>query len=121
MSNTSNKTQARKKYDEKYPEKKKARIAAMFIHVGNNCVRHHWSFQPNHFRNIIELEKKHLNFVRCHLVYDQLNLCYRTLNGDLLDSRDKHERYINEKLEKFNLYLELNKNKAAGNRKRIKV
>ena len=60
-------------------------------------------------------------FVRSHLIYDHTTKYYKDLNGNLLDTKDKHRKYLDEKISKFELYLELNKKTAKGNRKRIKV
>jgi hypothetical protein len=112
---------ARNKYNHLNPDKVKAHRAVINLKCSPNCFKHHWSFNFKDYTNIIELDRKYLNFIRAHLVYDHTTKYYKDLKGNLLDTKDKHRKYLDEKISKFELYLELNKKTAKGNRKRIKV
>lgn len=82
------------RYKEKYPEKQLAKnaIANMVKKDGYNL--HHWSYNREHFKDVIELEfKTHMKYHR-YLKYDTVAKMYRTIEGELLDSKEKHQKYL---------------------------
>lgn len=84
-----------KKYIQKYPEKRKAtgssrRLPRPFV----GAEAHHWSYNDEHFKNVIWLSKKEHNKAHRFIEYDQSIKMYRTLIGVLLDNRVIHEKYI---------------------------
>ena len=86
------------KYNEKYPEKKEARNRSSHLRPlkkGNHL--HHWSYNYEHHKDVIELTKKdHVNIHR-FLSYDNEEKMYRCLiSNELLDTREKHELKIKE-------------------------
>jgi hypothetical protein len=84
-------------HKEKYPEKIMAQISSQRIKSinGNN---HHWSYNEEHYKDVIDLTKKdHLKAHR-FIIYDQERLMYRDLNGILLDTKEKHQKYIFDKI-----------------------
>lgn len=55
---------------------------------------HHWSYRLENAKDVIELSvAAHLR-LHCYLAYDQEQMCYRDTNGALLDTKDKHEAWI---------------------------
>lgn len=83
----------REKWNRKYPEKvlchKKFDKSPM---KGYNY--HHWSYNEEHYFDVIELSIKDHNRLHHYLKYDQSVFMYRTLEGKLLDTREKHIEYM---------------------------
>ncbi len=79
----------------KYPEKQIAKNRSENIDVPNGIHRHHWSYNEEHWNDIIPLTMKVHQRAHCYIIYDQERMMYRALDGILLDSRTKHENYIN--------------------------
>jgi hypothetical protein len=92
---------AQQKYKEKYPEKYAARIAAQRIKpviTGNHM--HHWSYNKEHHKDVIEISPKHHFKAHRFIVYDQERMMYRRFdNNILLDTRDMHVDFINHCIE----------------------
>jgi len=85
------------RFNEKFPEKKKARSMTSHLkpkNTGNHL--HHWSYRDEHLKEVIEL--KPINHYQAHrfLEYDQINKMFRSVSGELLDSKMKHLRYLVE-------------------------
>jgi hypothetical protein len=89
---------AQKRYREKYPEKYKAKSASNMIKAiikGNHL--HHWSYNKEHYKDVIELSPK--NHAKAHrfIVYDQERMMYRRFDNNLLlDSKESHKIFILE-------------------------
>lgn len=84
-------------YKLKYPEKRLANSASQRI-KNNNGHNHHWSYNEEHWRDVIDLSQKdHLKAHR-FIIYDQERMMYRDLSGRLLDSKEKHLSYIMDKI-----------------------
>jgi hypothetical protein len=85
------------RYINKYPEKKMAKqhMGKMKPLIkGNNL--HHWSYNDIHFKDIIELTVAKHNFIHRFLVYNQEFKMYQRKDTlELLDSKEKHLKYIN--------------------------
>lgn len=83
-------------YYQKYPEKHAAKIASQRFHKLNkeNNI-HHWSYNEEHFKDIIELSIKDHNLLHRFMIYDQERKMYRNcMNGILLDSKESHIRLL---------------------------
>lgn len=85
----------------KYPEKRLATTASQRIAVKDDCHRHHWSYNKEHWKDIFELEKKTHAFIHRYMEYDQEQMMYRVSSkftdwdfGELLDTRERHELFI---------------------------
>jgi hypothetical protein len=88
------------KLKEKYPEKFKARNACQHMEKAKGNHLHHWSYNKEHYRDVIELNILDHNKIHRYMVYDQERMMYRKLNGELIDSREKALKYyesLNEK------------------------
>lgn len=85
-----------KKHNGKFPEKVKAKAATQHIKAsvhGNQL--HHWSYNKEHYKDVIELAILHHNKAHRYLMYDPERMMYRrTDTFELLDTREKHEQYI---------------------------
>ncbi len=82
------------KYFGNYPEKLKAKTACQKIRTPEGCHKHHWSYKEEHWLDFLilplALHYKAHRFMR----YSQAHKMYTTLSGTLLDTREKHEQYI---------------------------
>ncbi len=87
-----------KNYRENFPEKYKAKNASQRmkkLDKGNHL--HHWSYNEQHYKDVIELSPKHHAKAHRFIVYDQERKMYRRYdNNVLLDTREAHESFILE-------------------------
>lgn len=92
------KAESIRKYNEKYPEKAKARSASGHMKAsekGNHL--HHWSYNKEHYKDVIELTPKHHAKAHRFMVYDQERMMYRRFdNNILLDTKEAHKSFILE-------------------------
>lgn len=88
------KKKAMQTYNDKFPEKMKAQIKSqrMKPEVKGNHL-HHWSYNEQHYQDVIELSIKDHNTVHRFTIYDQERKMYRTLEGVLLDTKEKAVEY----------------------------
>ena len=92
--------ESQKRYKEKYPEKILARAKSQHMTpsvLGNHL--HHWSYQIQNAKSVIELSPKDHAKAHRFLVYDQERMMYRNLEGVLLDTKERHETYIRHMIE----------------------
>lgn len=86
-----------KRYYEKYPEKKiMRRIVSSLGKPKKGFNNHHWSYNSEHSKDVIILSIKDHNLIHRFLTYNQESKMYYSKDGILLDTRIKHENYINE-------------------------
>ena len=79
------------RYKDKYPEKYKAGSASSHLKAnikGNQL--HHWSYNKEHYKDIIELSVMEHALLHRHIIYDQERMMYRNLDGILLDTKQSH-------------------------------
>lgn len=84
------------KHKKKFPEKYKAKSYTNNLKTkikGNNL--HHWSYNKEHYKDVIELSIEEHNKLHRFLKYDKETFMYKTLNGELLDTKEKHIEYYN--------------------------
>ena len=75
-----------KKHRSKYPEKHKARILSQRVKVSvKGHHKHHWSYNIEDAKDVIELPVLIHNKVHRFMTYDQKTFMYKDLNGNLLD------------------------------------
>lgn len=91
------KAEAIKKYNQKYPEKLKARNHLRFD-LPKGYEAHHWSYTADHKKDIIPLKVLEHSKLHRFLKYDQSVFMYRDLSGNLLDTKEKHLAYVNSVL-----------------------
>ena len=94
--NSKNRVSRISSYFEKYPEKMSAKIASQYLEAPvENYQRHHWSYNEQHFKDIIWLSREDHGTAHRFLLYDQERLMYRRSdNNELLDTKEKHLEYI---------------------------
>jgi len=82
-------------YKLKYPEKYKCKIASQRLkkELKENHL-HHWSYNKKHYKDVIELSVKDHNTVHRFLIYNQKTFMYCDVNKNLLDTKEKHLKYI---------------------------
>jgi len=87
------------KYRLNYPEKTAARQAINRKIKAKTCNElHHWSYNKEHYLDVIELDFKEHAKAHRYLVYDQERFMYRRSdNLELLDTKEAHLEYIKEK------------------------
>jgi hypothetical protein len=85
------------RYNAKYPERKLAKNATAKMKPetpGNQL--HHWSYNSGHLKDVIELSVEDHNTVHRFINYNQRRKMYEDLEGNLLNTREKHENYISQ-------------------------
>lgn len=92
---TDKKREAIKRHYQKYPEKALAtKYTEIFLTKIKGINLHHWSYNQEDWLDIIELNIKDHNFLHRYITYDQESMMYKTLDGILLDSKEKHIKYF---------------------------
>ena len=89
------------KYKNKYPEKYKARNASQRLKKQKGYALHHWSYNENHWKDVIELSIKDHYLLHRYIIYVQeIKLYKNKLNGNILKTKESHL----ELLEKIKLW-----------------
>jgi hypothetical protein len=90
------KPQNNRRYSEKYPEKKRGTILSAHLKPPNiGLEKHHWSYNDEHFKDVIWLTKKQHMKAHRFLVYDQEHKMYRRFDtNELLETKGRHKRFI---------------------------
>lgn len=86
------------KYPEKYRAKNKSQKLTPIV-KGNEF--HHWNYTLRFALDVIELSPKDHAKIHRFMKYDKKTFMYKDLNGNLLDTREKHEDLINKVLVNF--------------------
>jgi hypothetical protein len=82
-------------YRERYPEKTVARNHNLKPEKEGNHL-HHWSYNAEHRRDVIEMSQSDHYLLHRHIIYDQERMMYRTRSGELLDTKERHIEYFME-------------------------
>jgi hypothetical protein len=85
---------SRKLYQYKYPEKYKAKCMSGQVMAPVGLEKHHWSYNEPHYKDVIFVSTRDHMRLHRYMIYDQERMMYRTTEGVLLDTRDKHEEYL---------------------------
>lgn len=95
---TLSRKEALSKYKKTFPEK-------VYTHNNTSHMRakipgnhlHHWSYNKEHVKDIIELTPSQHAFIHRYMIYDQERMMYRRCDTMvLLYDRETHELFINE-------------------------
>lgn len=79
----------------KYPEKREARNVVLNTkRTMEGSHFHHWSYNEEHFKDVIELSKADHHTAHRFLEYDKDAKMYRDLYGTLLSTREEHIEYL---------------------------
>ena len=99
---TERKREVIKRNRQKNPEKYLAsKYTEIFLTKLDGVNLHHWSYNQEDWLDIIELKVKDHYFLHRYIVYDQERMMYRSLDGVLLDSKEKHLKYFEECKNKY--------------------
>jgi len=75
--------------------KNKARNACMrMLPIVKDRHRHHWSYNKDHWLDVILLTPANHLIAHKYLVYDTRSKKYLDISGHLLNTREKHEAYL---------------------------
>ena len=85
-----NKKIAMQNYKNRYPEKYKAQIKSQRIPCQKGNQLHHWSYNEEHHKDVIELSILDHALLHRNMIYDQERMMYRNINGILLDTKQSH-------------------------------
>lgn len=83
------------RYKAKYPEKIKAKNYSLEIKSsvkGNEL--HHWNYNIEFAKDVIEMSNKDHNTAHRFIKYDKSTFMYKTVDGVLLDTKEKHIKYL---------------------------
>lgn len=97
--NNDKKEAIRRRYEEKYPEKVIAKSLSKKIkpkEKGNHL--HHWNYNKEFSKDVIELTQKDHYKIHRFLKYNSKKFIYLDINGEELDTKEKHINYINKVL-----------------------
>ena len=88
------------KYKLKYPEKLISKNISNKIKpkvIGNHL--HHWNYNIEFAKDLIELSSKDHYKIHRFIKYDKENFIYLDINGNALDTKEKHILFINKVLD----------------------
>jgi len=84
-------------YLRKYPEKDKIqRLTSNLRPVTKGNQLHHWSYNQEHAKDVFEFTRQQHATIHRFIQYDTETFMYKDLEGNLLNTRQKHEKYINQ-------------------------
>ena len=88
--------EANKRWSNRFPEKKRSvSMAKSLKKPFADAERHHWSYNDEHFKDVIWLTKKTHKKAHRFIVYDQERKMYRRYDTNiLLDTKESHEAFI---------------------------
>lgn len=81
-------------YKKNFPEKYEASKACQKLDKEEGFNLHHWSYNEEHYLDVIKLQIDNHYKIHKYLIYDQEHMMYRTTTNDLLDTKNKHINYI---------------------------
>lgn len=82
-------------YRKKFPEKfMAAKYTEIYLTKIPGFNLHHWSYNQEDWLDVIQLTIKEHNFIHKHIVYDQELMMYRNKDGELLNNKEKHLKFI---------------------------
>ena len=84
------KAKAMNNYRLKYPEKQIAKNLSQKLPRENGNHLHHWSYNFEHAKDVIELSVSDHFLLHRFIKYDQERMMYRNLDGVLLDTKESH-------------------------------
>lgn len=84
-----------------------AHSAAIRAHpeTPTGMVRHHWSYDPEHWTDVIFIRPDMHYAIHRLLFYDAASQCFRTTRGHLLDTKRKHVRWMLAVLNERSRYM----------------
>lgn len=92
------KREVMKKYRSKYPEKTAAKNKTA---SKNGFHAHHWSYKVEHQKDVIYMKSDEHYTLHRFLTYLPEQMIYQTRKGEVLDTKEKHEAFIQRLFENF--------------------
>ena len=83
-------------YKELFPEKIKAINASVSLQSFGGMHKHHWSYRPEHWTDVIYLTISQHRKIHYYIIYDQERFMFRDVDGILLASKTDHLTYIDK-------------------------
>lgn len=85
-----------KRWQEKYPEKRIASSKCSSLKKPfENAEKHHWSYNEEHYKDVIWITKKHHMKGHRFIIYDQEQMMYRRFDtNELLNTKERHQQFI---------------------------
>lgn len=80
-------------YRKRYPEKEAAKRACRGMPKGPGRQLHHWSYRLEHRKDVIEITIREHSKLHRFMRYDRKTMMYTDLDGNLLDTKEKHIDY----------------------------
>ena len=87
---------AQRNYRDRFPEKYRSRNLSQHIDSPPGFEKHHWSYNEKDAKDVIFLTIEDHNMIHRFLIYDVKTSFYKTKDGALLDTRGKHEAFIDK-------------------------
>ena len=87
---------AMQNYKNRYPEKYLARNKSQRLPCKKGNQLHHWSYNEEHYKDVIELSVSDHALLHRNMIYDQERMMYRNINGILLDTKGSHIELLNK-------------------------
>ena len=84
------------KYRKKYPEKYAAVMATKHLECKKGNHLHHWNYNKQYFKDVIELSISDHALLHRYLVYDQEKKIYKDLEGRYLETKQSHIDLLNK-------------------------
>ncbi len=84
------------KYAEQFPEKILAKNHSQHINVPDGKQKHHWSYNQEHYKDVLFFSVPEHYKIHRYIIYDQERMMYRTIEGVLLDTKERHLEYFNK-------------------------
>jgi len=85
-------------YYKSHPWKQAARNAVQYVKVPEGYQKHHWSYNKEHLSDIIPLKTKIHRKFHTLMKMDMDLLIFRTNCGILLDTKEKHLKFLNDNI-----------------------
>ena len=76
------------------PEKLRAKNRSSHIKSPDGCEMHHWSYKEGDEKDVVFMTIGHHNKAHRIMSYDRDHFLYRAKDGTLLDTKEKHIRYL---------------------------
>ena len=94
--NPENRRTSYEKHKNKYPEKYLAINKSQRLPCKKGNHLHHWSYNEEHYKDVIELSVSDHALLHRNMIYDQERMMYRNINGILLDTKGSHIELLNK-------------------------
>lgn len=83
------------RYNNKYPEKRKAKIISQrLVPLVKGNELHHWNYTIEFAKDVIEMSSSEHAKAHRFIVYNPLQFIYETPHGTILDTKEKHIEHL---------------------------